>query len=1141
MTIAMNQVPAAERSNVTTLNHCSSYGSRSMMGTSSQSHFRLGKAPFFVALLMVTFLTVSVLPAHGQAFGTISGDIVDPSGAVVPGARVTATEAETGFSREVVSDSHGHYVIPNLRPTRYSLTVQGAGFQKFVQENVALLANQAATVDVKLQLGSPVQTVVVNEAAPLVNTTTQTLSDVVERERIVELPLNGRNAVETMNLIAGVSGVSAPATTGQAQLPGSSTVNINGSRENQTSYALDGANFLDQYYNVNVPFPFPDALQEFSVQTNNYSARYGENAGGVVNVVTKSGTNQYHGDAFEFVRNRVFNARPYFSTQRDQIKRNQFGGTVGGPVRIPFLYNGHDRTFFFFGYQGERYHDASTGNAFVPTDAELGGDFSALLTPNPNNPFGKPVVINDPTTGQPFPGNIIPANRLDPASLKLATNYLPRVGGTGQVFFTKPIRQNIDEYILRIDHRLSDKDNLTGRYYRDHVFLIPQNPAGDLLAYAAGYDQPVNNVMVQETHTFRPNLLNQASFTLSDVPTSKTFASDSPNVATFGVTGLSLPSDRWLQSISVSNEFSVSGGAKGPFNNRNTGAQDNLSWVLGRHNFDFGVGFAHASVDLGDLFQAQGAFTFNATTTNNSLASFMLGYLNNFQQGYGEYKNNRNNFWSFYFNDNFRITQRLTFDYGLRYEPYSPWKEIKGRTEQFRISNFNSGIVSQKFPNAPPGLLFPGDPGMPFEGVSGNYTDLAPRLGFAYDLSGNGKTSIRGGAGFFYDTQTAGVINNRFADISPFSPQVALTPPPGPFSQPLRGYTGYYPFPFTYPPASNTAFSLPVLVITYDPSRKFMVPITYQWDLVVEHQLANNLMAQVAYVGSQSRHQKETIELDPAQYIPGSKLSTDQRRLFKPYYGSISMDGEDANANFNALEVTVKKRMAQHLSFTGAYTWSKSLDDVPQGGNDNDIGADSASALPWTDPNRHAFDYGPSGFDHTHRFVLSYVLTLPTLANSNGLIRSLIGGWEDTGILTLQSGGAFTVLAGKDQSQTGLNHDRAVLVAGVDPFASGTCGTTNACVRWLNSAAFTVPPLGSAGTLAKDSFRGPGFFGWDMGLFKNIPAGEHLKFQFRAEFFNVFNHTNLNNPNATVSGSGFGTITGSGSPRIGQLALKMTF
>ncbi|HEV2322814.1 MAG TPA: carboxypeptidase regulatory-like domain-containing protein, partial [Terracidiphilus sp.] len=640
----------------------------------------------------------------------------------------------------------------------------------------------------------------------------------------------------------------------------------------------------------------------------------------------------------------------------------------------------------------------------------------------------------------------------------------------------------------------------------------------------------------------RPNLLNQASFTLSDVPTSKTFASDSPNVASFGVGGLWLPTDKWIQSISISGAFGISGGAKGPFNNRDTGAEDNVSWVLGRHSFDFGFTYAHSSVDLGDQFQAQGSFTFNANTTNNPLASFLLGYLFSFQQGYGEYKNNRNNFWSFYFNDSFRATNRLTLDYGLRYEPYFPWKEIKGRVEQFRISNFNAGIHSQKYPNAPPGLLFPGDQGMPFDGVTGSLTDIAPRVGFAYDLHGNGKTSIRGGAGFFFDTQTAGVINNRFADISPFSPQVTLNPPPGPFSEPLRGYTGYYPFPFTYPPASDTKFSLPVLVITYDPSHKFMVPVAYEWDLVAERQLARNWMLQVAYVGLGSRHQKETIDLDPAQYIPGSKLTTDQRRLFAPYYSNINMDGQDISGSFNALETTLKKQLVEHLSLTAAYTWSKSLDDVPQGGGDNDIGADSASALPWTNPNRHAFDYGLSDSDHSHRLVVSYVWVLPKLTGSNRFLRTTVGGWEYTGIMTAQSGGAFTVLAGKDQSQTGLNHDRAVLVPGVKPFVSGTCGTTSPCVKWLNPAAFTEPATGTFGNTGKNSFRGPAYTTWDMGLFKKIPVTERVHFQFRAEFFNALNHTNLNNPTSGVNSAGFGTINGAASdPRIGQLALKMLF
>ena len=1090
-------------------------------------------------IVVLGLLTMSVPAAYGQAFGAISGEVTDPSGAAIASAKVTAMETGTKIARSVVSNAQGHYVIPNLRPTDYTLTVAASGFQKLVQ-TVTLLANQSATADFRLHVGSAVQSVTVVGSMPLVDTTTSMLGDVVGEARMQELPLNGRDAVQSMNLVPGVSGAAPATTTSQSTLPGSTHVNVNGSRDNQTSYSLDGANFVDEYYNVNIPFPFPDALQEFSVQTDNYSARYGGNAGGVVNVVTKSGTNQFHGDLFEYVRNPVFDARNYFATARDQLKRNQFGGTLGGPVLIPHILNGHNHTFFFFGYQGERYRDVTTSHAFVPTTDELKGDFSALLSAsNPDNPFGKAEQIVDPVTRKPFPGNQIPTSRLDPAAMKIAQSYLPQMGGNGLVYYTHPTSQNIDEYTLRVDQHISDKDSLVGRYFRDHILYKPQNPPGNLLPYAPGYDQPVQNAMIQETHTFRANLLNQASFTLSDVPTNKTFTSDSPSVATFGVTLPWLPTDHWLQSIGVNGAFSISGGAKGPFNNLNYGADDNLSWVVGRHNIDLGVSYIWSLVDLGDQFLAQGQFTFTNDVTNNQIASFLLGYLHQFRQGYGEFKNNRNNFWGFYFTDNFHASRQLTLNFGLRYEPYFPWKEIKGRAEQFSIAKYNAGVKSQKYPNAPPGLLFPGDPGVPFDGVTGNFTDFAPRAGFAYDLTGDGKTSIRGGGGLFYDTQTAGVINNRFADISPFSPQIALTPPPGPFSNPLKGYTGYYPFPFTYPPSSNTQFSLPVLVITYDPTTKYMVPVTYQYNLAVEHEFAGNWMLQAAYVGSQSRHQKETVELDPAQYIPGSKLSVDSRRLFAPYYGSISMDGQDVSANFNALEATLKKQ-STWLNLTLAYTYSKSLDDVPQGGGNNDIGADSPSALPWNFPGRHQFDYGPSGFDHTHRLVASYVWFLPALEHYNQLVHQVLGSWEFSGIGTVQSGGAFTVTAGKDMSQTGLLHDRGVENPDVNPFLSGLC-STGKCVNYLNPAAFALPATGTFGTLGKDSFRGPDFVSWDMGFIKNIPFNESIRLQFRAEFFNVFNHTHLNNPVSGVSSSGFGTINGAGDPRIGQMALKLVF
>jgi hypothetical protein len=1078
-----------------------------------------------ILTLAISLFLFSVPAAYGQAFGSISGNVTDPSGAAIPGATVTATETQTGVARNVTTDAQGQFVIPNLRPTEYTITAAVQRFQKAAQ-TITLLANQSATVNFKLHVGSAQQTITVTAAAPLVDTTNNTLGGVIGSSRMIDLPLNGRNAVQSMNLIPGVSGANPPLTTGQGTPVGSTTVNVNGSRDNQTNYSLDGANFLDQYYNVNVPFPFPDALQEFSVQTDNYSARYGENAGGVVNVVTKSGTNKFHGDLFEFVRNPLFDARPYFAKIRDQLRLNQFGGTVGGPIL-------HNRTFFFFGYQGETYRDVTTASAFVPTTAELHGDFSAI---------SKPII--NPATGTAYPGNQIPTTSFDPAAMAIATRYLPQVGGNGQVFYTQPTSQNINQYIVRVDEHISSKDSLMGRYFGYHIVLQPQDPPGNLLGYNAGYDQPFKNVMIQETHTFRSNLLNQASFTLSDVPTEKTFTSDSPSVATFGVKGLSLPSSPWIQNISVNGSFSINGGAKGPFNNRDYGLQDNVSWVLGRNDINLGVDYTRSAVNLGDEFEAQGAFTFTSDITNNQIASFLLGNLHEFHQGYGEYKNNRNNFWGFYANDNLHATRKLTLNLGLRYEPYFPWREIKGRVEQFSVADYNAGVKSQEYPNAPPGLLFPGDRGVPFDGVRGTLTDVSPRFGFAYDLTGNGRNSLRGGVGMFYDTQTAGVINNRFADISPFSPQVDLTPPPGPFSDPLKGYTGYYPFPFTYPPASNTQFTLPLLVITYNPTTNFQVPVTYEYNLALQHQFPGNWMLQAAYAGSVSRHEKETIQLDPAVYAPGATTATtDKRRLFAPYYGTIDEDGQDISANFNALEAVLKKQAAW-LNLTIAYTYSKSLDDAPNGGNDNDIGSDGNSTLPWTNPDRHQFDYGPSGFDHAQRLVASYVWNLPSLHKENGLIRQTLGSWEFTGIGTMQTGGPFTITAGKDQSLTGLGADRGVQVSGVNPALSGIC-TSGTCVNYLNPAAFALPATGTFGTLSKDSFRGPGLEDWDMGIFKNFPITERMKLQARAEFFNIFNRTNFNNPASSISSSGFGTITGTvtgtGDARIGQLAMKLFF
>src|SRR5262249_11013070 len=392
--------------------------------------------------------------------------------------------------------------------------------------------------------------------------------------------------------------------------------------------------------------------------------------GGIVNGISKSGTKRIAGDLFEFDRNAAFNARNFFAASKDQLKRNQFGGTVGGPVIVPDLYKGHDRTFFFFGYQATRLRNTATRNAFVPTTANLNGDFSALLDPiNPNNAFHRIIRVVDPQTGQPFPGKIIPTARCDRASLNLA-GFLPRAGGTGQVFFPAPTAQDIDEYLVRIDHALAGSDRLTGRYYSDHVALQPQFDPHNILVYSLGFEIPVKNLLLQETHVFRSNLLNETRFAYSTVPVDKIAPPDSPKPADFGIVGLWQPPYNVIHSIGASAFFPISGGAVGSFNTSSLAWSDDVSWVKGRHTLMFGASIERSRVDLSNSFLAPGSFSFSSDVTNSALASFLLGRLRSFTQGAGEFKNNENWFTSFYIQDSFRKTDVLTPSFGLRYQPY---------------------------------------------------------------------------------------------------------------------------------------------------------------------------------------------------------------------------------------------------------------------------------------------------------------------------------------------------------------------------------------------------------------------------------------------------------------------------------------
>jgi Carboxypeptidase regulatory-like domain/TonB dependent receptor len=1117
-------------------------------GTDVSDGPRKGKASMKRNVLIAFFaLLFAPLFSHAQGLGSILGRVTDPAGASVAGAQVTATQEGTGFSRAASTDTDGFYVLPSLQPATYSLTVEAKGFNTSKEHGITLLADQTLTVNMGLKLGVVTQVVTVEGNALQVDTSTSTLKQVIEQERLIELPLNGRNAAQLTLLAPGtVNSPGGGADQGTTKtFPGAVTISANGSRQNQVSYQLDGGNYVDEYTNVNQPFPFPDALQEFSVQTSNYSAEYGQNAGAVVNVITKSGTNSLHGDMFEFLRNAVFNARNFFAplTQpngsptkdmgRDQLKRNQFGGTVGGPII-------HDKTFFFAGFQGTRLRNVGNPtNSTVPSKADITA-FTA----------GGGAI--DPTIA-----NLLPLLPVQPTSRS--------------VTFVRPDIQNFNEVLGRVDHAFSQNDRLSVRYdynyFSKAAVFVPTN----ILTYADGSKIANQNYLIHETHVFRPSLVNDFRFSYAREKASRGPSSTVPSVQSLGSMIPFQPTAHAIQQIRVNGFFSFGDNPQAAFVRNNFTWSDDVSWVKGKHDLRFGGVIERSRVDLNNLFFQPAEFSFP------SLSTFLSGALGDysgnlaFRQGAGEFKNDRDTFSGVYAQDSYKVNRRLTVNLGLRYEPALPWREIKGRVEQFRLSGLIAGVRSTQFPSAPPGVYFPGDPGVPENGVQASWKDIAPRLGFAYDVFGDGKTSLRGGAGIFYDTRIPGIINNRFVDVTPFSPQLILSTAgakPGSITDPLctlastqsrLGCTAHANlFPASFPPSSNATFAPNLLVVSWDPAHNYQTPTLYDWNLAVERQLPSNILVRAAYVGSHGSHLKETIAFNVS---PVSTTGVGTPRLnaiagpnvFGTTNNGPTQDAQDINSSYHSLQASVEKRMSHGLTILGSYTWSKSIDDLPNGGGVADIGADTVSARPWDDPLRHQFDRGLSDFDHTHRFVASYVWQLPDLSTTNGLMRRVFGGWELGGVVSAQTGRPFTVLSGAsgvNSSGTGIGQDRANLIG--NPYGSGACAAakiiTTSCVDWLNRASFQSNSSGTFGNIGKGSFRLPGSYTWDMGLSKNFSLTERWKLQFRAEFFNVFNRANFMDDSASLtnfqklsSANNFGAIQQAADPRIGQLALKLLF
>ncbi len=686
------------------------------------------RSQLFSRALICIVLTVAAVWAADPT-GTITGLVTDPTGGAVVNAEVVVKNSSTGLTRSVKTDAQGAFLFPLMPVGAYEISVEVQGFRRFQQRGITLVVNGVANIPVTLQLGAVTESVTVEADAALVETRSGTIKGVVDQQRIVELPLNGRNAATLVNLVAGTVDLMAGNARGSGDAiqggtyPGGQAISANGARSDGLNYLLDGGNNRDPYTNVNDPFPNPDALQEFVVQTNNYGAEHGRASGAIVSVVTKSGTNELHGSAFEFLRNEALNARNFFSPGADILKRHQFGGSVGGPVV-------KDKIFYFGTIQGTTLRALPASlNAVVPTAAQRRGDFSSITR-----------QLVDPNTRQPFPNNQIPLSRFAPASAKLLDSIPVPDNPQGVIFYTQPDVQHEVQFMGRADYNTT-RTRLYGRYF---ISDLPQEPTAlpaNLVAARNGKAFRAQTVSGNHTYTFSPNLINNAIFTFSRTHASVISA------APFGFPDLGIPIAATKPAeliVSVAGYFSISTGHPGLFARQSYNFADSMHYIRGAHELTFGFDYLKMDIDLINTYRQNGNFRFRGTGfSGNALADFFLGKVERFIQGGGEYAARRGTLASGFLQDNFRASRHLTLNLGVRYDPFVPFGDTLGRTECFRV-----GKKSVRFPNAPVNYIYAGDPGCPDGGSASHWLQFAPRFGFSYDVSGKGKTVVRAATAF---------------------------------------------------------------------------------------------------------------------------------------------------------------------------------------------------------------------------------------------------------------------------------------------------------------------------------------------------------------------------------------------------------
>ncbi len=1116
---------------------------------------------FVSAVLLGIFLSLfpSTFASAQQITGSIRGTVADPTGAAVSGATVSAKQAETGLTRSAVTDHSGAYDVLELPVGHYRLQVEAKGFQTYIQQGITLDVNEKASVPVRLAVGSETQRVEVLADAQIIQGTVTNLGTTVSEREILDLPLNGRDFTQLGLLQTGV----VPLTPGLKEAGGSlrdgQAYAVNGQRPESNNFLIDGANNFNGVDGGFVLEPPVDAIEEFRILTHNANAEFGNSLGSTTNIITRSGTNQIHGALWEFVRNDAFDATNYFATTTEPLKQNQFGGTFGGPIR-------KDKTFAFGFYEGFRNRQGETQGSTVPSLAEREGNFGQLCN-NPetheqidpvtglcSNPTPGHQLYNLFTGGTPIPFNQLPS--INPLSQGLLSLFPEPNDGTNVFNSTNSLRDNTDQFGVRVDHYLSPNDTLNFRYmFSNGSRFDPLSTSGaSVPGFPVFENHRAQNFVAQETHTFSPAIIGVFRFSylrnkfLFDEHQNHT----SPDSLGFGYSS-SLDVATGPPFIQVNGYTTVGDPITGP---RDTyeNAYDysgSLSWVHGRHELKFGGGYEHLNVNVLQGIATNGFFVFipNFPILGDAFAAFLVGQPIFFLQGRGDFSRGiRGNSLNGYAQDTYKVNSRLTLNAGLRYELPFPYTEIHNRQ-----TLFIPGRQSTVMPNAPEDLLYPGDRGVPAGLIPTFKKGFALRFGVAWDPTGSTKWLVTSAYGVFYEPYYTGQGGPLQSPIS--------APPYLQTEQISFGQFGLnFADPYNGNPPPPNSFATPLTNLTLD--SKLPLPYSQDWDLNVQRSFGSDLLLEVGYVGTKGTKLPRFIEGNPAIYMPGVSTpgNADNRRLYSGCtldpnsppctYSSTGLIAGIANSSYNALEASLRKRFSHGISFLASYTFSKTIDDASSfnmtGSASKPVAGENDLAQ---DPFNLAAERGRSLFDSRHRLVVSYQWSLPFWTKPQNWYEKAFGGWQLNGIATVMSGTPFTVFDSNDVSDqggapeiTGFSANRPNLVPGQNP-NSGPRTTT----AWFNAAAFQQitpdpnSPVQQFGSAGRNIVQGPGYANWDFSLFKNIPVTEGKQLQFRAEFFNILNHTNFRLPDSDISSPTFNFILAAQDPRLIQLALKFVF